>query len=717
MAEHILETVIQLRYGTYAQWMNSDVILKKGEAAIASFPRNRIIDSLSNSQPENTPPAIGIKIGDGISYFSELPWVQAIAADVYNWAKSVNKPTYSANEIEGLVNFIEQNAPALPGDGTVAPRVYQIVQGTDANSSRYYLRYKESAESNDWIVDTSHYVDLEPYSNLLDWIGSDINTYGSLASRTEAHIQYDLGLINHQDNEQEGRFVTSVSQENGHISITKKLLTPNDITGILPVEKGGTGKNEFESGEVLIGSGENALRTLPIDNEVDATNNLVRNYAVKAYVDAATAGLEGAMHLVGEATVEVLTGNDPRVPDYNFASAKPGDVVLWESKEYVWTGTRWRLLGDEGSYAIKGSIRDADIDSEANIQQSKIYNLTESLQGKVNVEAGKGLSTNDYTNEDKNKLLGIDAGAQVNIIEHIMLNNIEALPHILNGVDKTVELNIKEFDDESRVKLNSIETGAQVNAIESISLNGVTQAPDNTKNINLSINEFTIEDKTKLDGIETAAQVNIIEHVYLNNVEVSPNQNKRIDLTIHEISNAQAEKLESVETGAQVNIIEHIKYDNVEILPDSTKTVNIQSDPHTEHINVIEAIAVNGTEIAPDANKKVNLILAQITPEQAQKLSGIEDGAQVNKIEQIFINNVEQEPNNLKQVRITLNEQTLGLNFIKGALVADGTEVNVNQQSKLLLATIANSGNIQDLLQTQNTYILIDCGTSTDIID
>jgi len=135
----------------------------------------------------------------------------------------------------------------------------------------------------------------------------------------------------------------------------------------LPVEKGGTGKNEFESGEVLIGSGENALRTLPIDNEVDATNNLVRNYAVKAYVDAATAGLEGAMHLVGEATVEVLTGNDPRVPDYNFASAKPGDVVLWESKEYVWTGTRWRLLGDEGSYAIKGSIRDADIDSEANI--------------------------------------------------------------------------------------------------------------------------------------------------------------------------------------------------------------------------------------------------------------------------------------------------------------------------------------------------------------
>ena len=37
--------------------------------------------------PEHTPPAIGIKIGDGEHYFHELPWVQAVAADVFNWAK------------------------------------------------------------------------------------------------------------------------------------------------------------------------------------------------------------------------------------------------------------------------------------------------------------------------------------------------------------------------------------------------------------------------------------------------------------------------------------------------------------------------------------------------------------------------------------------------------------------------------------------------------
>jgi hypothetical protein len=55
--------------------MNSDVILMQGEAAICAFPNNRVIETLSNSRPENTPPAIGIKIGDGTHYFSELPWV------------------------------------------------------------------------------------------------------------------------------------------------------------------------------------------------------------------------------------------------------------------------------------------------------------------------------------------------------------------------------------------------------------------------------------------------------------------------------------------------------------------------------------------------------------------------------------------------------------------------------------------------------------------
>jgi len=66
MAEKRLTANILLRYDSYSRWMNSDVILKQGEAAVATFP---------DTDPSNPPRAFGIKIGDGHRYFDELPWL------------------------------------------------------------------------------------------------------------------------------------------------------------------------------------------------------------------------------------------------------------------------------------------------------------------------------------------------------------------------------------------------------------------------------------------------------------------------------------------------------------------------------------------------------------------------------------------------------------------------------------------------------------------
>lgn len=56
------------------------------------------------------------------------------------------------------------------------------------------------------------------------------------------------------------------------------------------------------------------------------------------------------------------------------------------------------------------------------ISQSQVAGLTSALSGKVDVVAGKGLSTNDFTNELLQKLNGIESGAQVNVIETININ-------------------------------------------------------------------------------------------------------------------------------------------------------------------------------------------------------------------------------------------------------------------------------------------------------
>ena len=197
--------------------------------------------------------------------------------------------------------------------------------------------------------------------------------------------------------------------------------------------------------------------------------------------------------------------------------------------------------------------------------------------------------------------------------------------------------------------------------------------PDtNTKIVALTVKEMTDEEKRKLATIEEGAQVNTIETIYLNDKLVSPDQNKRLDLTIREYPKEDEDKLKTIESGAQVNIIEHIKVDNQEIFVDQNKTISITTDPHTEHENVIEGIEVNG--ITQSINNKV--------------------------------------------VNLILNESTLDLGQITGAQIPDNNNNTKDDitiiNKKLQLARIAASGNIQDLLQTQNTYIILDCGTSSN---
>ena len=56
----------------------------------------------------------------------------------------------------------------------------------------------------------------------------------------------------------------------------------------------------------------------------------------------------------------------------------------------------------------------------------------------VKAQTGKGLSTNDYSTLEKNKLAGIASGAQVNKVEKILINGVEQ-----SITDKTVNLEVK----------------------------------------------------------------------------------------------------------------------------------------------------------------------------------------------------------------------------------------------------------------------------------
>lgn len=155
------------------------------------------------------------------------------------------------------------------------------------------------------------------------------------------------------------QFVTGVSEADGIISVVRAALVEADIPA-LAISKI-TGLQD-----ALDAKQDN----LVFDGTYDAATNKV---ATKKTVDDAVKGLSGAMHFVGTSTTDPKSAGGATVAGaVGFAA---GDVVLFGSKEYVYDGSAWIELGDETSYAVKGSIKDADIANDAAIATSKIAGL------------------------------------------------------------------------------------------------------------------------------------------------------------------------------------------------------------------------------------------------------------------------------------------------------------------------------------------------------
>ena len=141
----------------------------------------------------------------------------------------------------------------------------------------------------------------------------------------------------------------TISDASGVSSAFDVTITPsiaNNVTG--------TGA----SGKLAIWNGTNTITSRDISDSVtDNNTNIPTAKAVKSYVDSATMGLTGAMHFIGITTTTLSPGDttstlagDGLSKTTNFSL---GDVVLSGKKEFVWTGSTWEELGDEGSWALK----------------------------------------------------------------------------------------------------------------------------------------------------------------------------------------------------------------------------------------------------------------------------------------------------------------------------------------------------------------------------
>lgn len=464
MATKILNTRILTRIDTLENWLKSSIILKKGEMAIATVPTG---DTHGASL---SLPATVIKVGNDVNTFAELPYLQAIAADVPAWAKAA-VPAIPAENITGLADFISgeiqdtdtqynivkgdndytyklmskakgaenfttevatltipnptsdiNSLKALVGDVAVATQISNAIAALklsetyeakgaaaavqtallgDAAEAYNTLGKLEDAviaaqasadekttmaavEAKNYATKTeaqgyatavvgmdtddaekatvkgakAYAKDLNDATNTrVEALETAIGEGGSVSSQIDAKIaNLDVAEVAVGT----GEIIEKISETDGKISVSKRALVAGDIPTIEQSQVNGLGTALAAKQDTLAFQNDNYDKT---------TNKAI----TKSDLDAAVAGLSGAVHFIGVKESLPASGNN-------------GDICIVGNKEYVYStsDSQWHELGDETIYAVKGQIKDVDIAADAAIAQSKIAGLTDALAAKAN---------------------------------------------------------------------------------------------------------------------------------------------------------------------------------------------------------------------------------------------------------------------------------------------------------------------------------------------
>lgn len=195
--------------------------------------------------------------------------------------------------------------------------------------------------------------------------------------------------------------------------------------------------------------------------------------------------LGGAVVLDGYATKDDLKEKVDKVEGSRLMTSAEGEKLAG-----IATGAEVNVVKsvDETEFTL-------DENGKLNIKalgQDKITGLADALAGKVSTETGKGLSSNDYTDEEKTKLANLETGAQVNILEALSIGGTDAPIS-----DKKVDIPVATAEKLGVVKSSSAKDQIAVGvdgimSINTVSISKIVQAADETLIINGGNSGLTI---------------------------------------------------------------------------------------------------------------------------------------------------------------------------------------------------------------------------------
>lgn len=199
-----------------------------------------------------------------------------------------------------------------------------------------------------------------PASDVYAWAKNEKLAYAdmpdevkAISGNASAAINAAIAALKNEDAEVANQFVTAVVQANGVVTVTRRELAEADIPSL---DAGKITKGTFADARIANASKWNTAATQAETNKsnlaAEVTAREATDKRVKA-LESTIQGLSGAMHFVGESTTDPKGTSGATITGHTTFSA--GDVCLYKgtSKEYVYDGTKWIELGDEGSHLTR----------------------------------------------------------------------------------------------------------------------------------------------------------------------------------------------------------------------------------------------------------------------------------------------------------------------------------------------------------------------------
>lgn len=206
-----------------------------------------------------------------------------------------------------------------------------------------------------------------------------IKLVGSGATSVSSNAEGVITISSTDNNTTYGSM--SVSEGTTGTATTNRVLTAANLKGIINAHaptKTGSGA----SGTWGISISGNAATASKVNNKLTVGP---KSYDGSAAVTIAASdlGLASAMLFLGTTTTAITDGatTNPVTIGGSNKTVTAGNVVLYGSKEFVWTGSAWEELGNEGSYKIvQAAVADPSASGTSN---SFIATISQDTNGKI----------------------------------------------------------------------------------------------------------------------------------------------------------------------------------------------------------------------------------------------------------------------------------------------------------------------------------------------